>query len=115
MSDDQAQDKNVNIINSYDKQEKDKFSCTYFIQTIPILPFNLAIMILLCNICFPSLGTFYMACIGNKPKRVQILVGIFQLILTPFIIGYVWSIFWGIKTINISYSSPCEDKSQKNQ
>ena len=45
MSDDQAQDKNVNVINSYEKQEKDKFSCTYFIQTIPILPFNLAIIL----------------------------------------------------------------------
>jgi hypothetical protein len=115
MSEEQQEDKNVEIINAYEKKEKNEFSFKYFMQTIPILPFNLALMILLCNICFPSLGTFYMACIGNKPKKIQIIVGIIQLFLTPLIIGYIWSIFWGIKAINISYSSPCEDKNQKNQ
>ena len=115
MSEEQEQEKNVEINNSYEKNEINKMSLQYFIQTIPILPFNLALMILLCNIFFPALGTFYMACIGNKPKRIQFVVGLLQLIFTPAIIGYIWSIFWGIKAINISYSSPFEDKNQKNQ
>lgn len=73
------------------------------IRTIPELPRGLAIMILLCNIFFPSSGTFYMGCIGDKVRSTQFMVAVFQLLTVPILIGYIWSVFWGIKALNKSY------------
>lgn len=83
--------------------KKDHLTLSNFIKTIPELPRGLAIMILLCNIFFPSSGTFYMACIGDKVRKTQFLVAAFQLISIPILIGYIWSIFWGIKAVQKSY------------
>lgn len=80
-----------------------KFSVEKIIRTIPELPQGLAIVILICNIFFPSSGTFYMACIGDKLRKTQFYVAILQLISTPIIIGYVWSIYWGVKSYQKSY------------
>ena len=76
---------------------------TKIVRTIPELPRGLAIMILLCNIFFPSSGTFYMACIGDKVRKTQFMVAAFQLITVPILIGYIWSLFWGIKAMQKSY------------
>lgn len=87
-----------------DQPKKQKVtSCESLTKAIPELPCALAVMILLCNIFFPPIGTFYMTCIGDKCRKTQIAVGALQLITGPFIIGYVWSIYWGIKTIKKSY------------
>ena len=73
------------------------------IRTIPELPRGLAIMILLCNIFFPSSGTFYMGCIGDKVRSTQFMVAVLQLLTVPILIGYIWSVFWGIKAMSKSY------------
>ena len=89
--------------NKKEEVRKDPLSLSNLIRTIPELPRGLAIMILLCNIFFPSSGTFYMACIGDKVRKTQFLVAAFQLISIPIIIGYIWSIYWGIKAMQKSY------------
>ena len=72
-------------------------------NNIPSLPLNLAIMIFLSNLIFPSSGTFYLSCIGDKFSRSQIVVGILQLLTLAFLIGWAWSIYWGILTLKKSY------------
>ena len=95
----------VKIKDNYSsKVVKDKYSCEYFKATIPILPLNLAIMIFLCNLFFPSLGTFYMGCIGNTPRKTQFLIAVLQLVTIPFVVGIIWSWYWGYLTIGKSYS-----------
>ena len=72
-------------------------------KEIPSLPLNLAIMIFLSNLIFPPSGTFYLSCIGDKYRRSQMIVAILQLSTLAFLIGYIWSIYWGILTLKKSY------------
>ena len=75
----------------------------YIKKNIPALPLNLAIMIFISNLLFPSSGTFYLSFIGNGFRKSQLIVGLMQLISTFFVIGWAWSIYWGYLTIKKSY------------
>lgn len=69
---------------------------------IPSLNKGLAIVLLVLNINMPSMGTFLSACLGDKLRTTQLLVGLLQLLLFFCIIGWVWSIWWGILIFNKS-------------
>ena len=86
------------------QQKKNRvISCETLARGIPELPCSLAVMILLVNVFFPSFGSFYLICIGDKCRKSQLVVATLQLITTPLIVGYIWSIYWGIKAIKKSY------------
>lgn len=53
-------------------------------------------MILILNIFFPGWGTMVSACLGSECRTATVLLGLLQLILAPLIIGWVWSIIWGL-------------------
>lgn len=95
----------VKVNNEEQSQPKKQkvISCDSLSRGIPELPCCLAVMILLCNIFFPSTGTFYLICIGDKCRKSQLVVAILQFFTVPLIVGYVWSIYWGIKTVKKSY------------
>lgn len=96
-------------------KEESKGKENYWIKTIPVLPRSLAVMLLLCNIFFPSSGTFFMACIGDKLRKTQFLIAVFQLITTFLIVGYVWSIVWGVYVVMKSYVHEQKDLSKHCQ
>ena len=62
---------------------------------IPCTTSIIAIILLIINIIFPGIGTVVMAFIGGfKPKTL--IVGILQFFTAFLIIGWIWSIWWGI-------------------
>ena len=63
---------------------------------LPTLNKVLAIVILVLNIILPGIGTIICSLIGPKFELDNLLVGIVQLLLAVCIIGWVWSIWWGI-------------------
>ncbi len=63
---------------------------------IPKLSKGMGIIILLLNIFIPPAGTFLLACIGPEFKSSQIIVGLLQLLLLGILVGWVWSICWGL-------------------
>lgn len=63
---------------------------------IPSLGKGLALVLLILNIIFPAWGTFLSACLGKEFKSTQIIVGLLQFFTCFLIIGWIWSIWWGI-------------------
>ena len=65
-------------------------------QTIPRLDRTPAICLAITNIFLPGIGTIIGAYIGKDGMQFdQVFIGLFQLLLTLFIIGWIWSIHWG--------------------
>ena len=74
-----------------------------WITSIPSVNGCCAFFILILNIFFPGVGTLVLACIGDRfACGNQFLVGILQIILAPLIIGWIWSIYWGILVLGKS-------------
>ena len=92
-----------NVNNNINKGKSCSEKWEYIKKNIPALPLNLAIMIFISNLIFPSSGTFYLSIIGNGFIKPQLIVGLIQLISLFFLIGWLWSIYWGYLTIKKSY------------
>jgi hypothetical protein len=74
-----------------------------FKDHIPILPHTTSIIILIINIFFPGFGTFCLICLGGGDFWVEhLMIGLIQLFCTPFMIGWIWSLAWGIHTVRKS-------------
>ena len=54
------------------------------------------IVLLILNIVWPGLGTIINSFMGDKVHCTSLLVGVFQMLLAWIIIGWIWSIWWGI-------------------
>lgn len=67
---------------------------------IPSLPKGLAIVLLILNIIFPALGTAFSACLGDKFRPTQLIVALLQFVTVFIIVGWIWSIWWGILIFN---------------
>lgn len=74
-------------------------------QDIPSLSRGLAIVILLLNIFIPPLGTFLLSCFGGSFKPTQLIIALLQLLLLGILIGWVWSVWWGILTMEKCHDS----------
>ena len=89
---------------------------TYCGDPISILPEGWAICLLITNIFLPGIGTsFYLhiwncvhshdCCQSCENVLTQLKwwgIGLAQLLLTPFVIGYIWSIYTSIQVLNYS-------------
>ena len=58
-------------------------------------PFHIVCLVL--NIILPGVGTLVAIFAQEKKKFVvdKVIIGIVQLITAPFIVGWLFSIFWG--------------------
>ena len=72
--------------------------------SIPNLNKVLAIIILVINCFLPGIGTICLACLGPRFVWQHIMIGLFQLLLCAIIIGWVWSILWGVLVVMKSTS-----------
>ena len=62
---------------------------------IPIVNGCTAIILLIINIFLPGVGTIVMCFLGGfKPNTL--LVGLLQFFTAFLIIGWIWSIWWGV-------------------
>jgi hypothetical protein len=61
----------------------------------PRLDSSLAVLILILNILFPGIGTIVMGC-NSTNSGSWICIGILQIFLSMFLIGWIWAIITGI-------------------
>ncbi len=62
---------------------------------IPSTSTVIAIVLLIINIFLPGVGTIVMSFLDGFKLRT-LIVGILQFVLTFVIVGWIWSIWWGI-------------------
>jgi hypothetical protein len=79
--------------------------CNKIQDIIPSVNILLAILLLIVNIFLPGVGTMIIACVNGKFQGEHIIVGILQFITAGIIIGWVWSIWWGILFVQKSARS----------
>ena len=74
-----------------------------FIEHIPILAHSTSVVILIINIFLPGFGTFFLICLGGGDYWVEhLMIGLIQLFCAPFVLGWIWSVIWGIETVRKS-------------
>jgi hypothetical protein len=73
-----------------------KYTYVSLKELIPKVPKGLAIILCVLNIIFPGLGTVMLACVGNSFVPQHLVVGLLQFITAVCIVGWIWSILWGI-------------------
>ena len=61
----------------------------------------MASVCLILNIFLPGFGTILNACLGVRVLP-GLIYGFLQILLTPILIGWVWSIIYGIKIVQRS-------------
>lgn len=66
----------------------------------PKLSSGCAIVILILNIFFPGIGTIIMGCAGNTNTGSWICIGICQILLAVFLVGWIWAIVVGVNCMN---------------
>ncbi len=61
-------------------------------------------LVLLCNIIIPGFGTMIQSyCDGRSCWNCgTFFVGVLQLILAPILVGWIWSIWHGIRVYEVS-------------
>ena len=71
-----------------------------------------AYICLVLNILIPGTGTMVASCVGkeNFADKTQMIVGIFQLLTSIYIIGWIWSICWGVMIVKNSKGGHLEVK-----
>lgn len=55
------------------------------------------------NFVLPGVGTLLAVCFGNKATTLQFMIGCFQLVSAPLLIGWIFSILWGVILIRKPY------------
>lgn len=85
----------------------------YFRKAIPHLPMPLAVIFCLMNVLIPGSGTL-LSVLGiicgcktehdskRKSSLISLLAAFLQLITAPIIVGWIWSVLWGITFVNVS-------------
>ncbi len=69
--------------------------CEKLVDDIQPVTETLGLVLFILNIFLPGFGTMLNACLGPKFSCTQLGLGFVQGILTFFLIGWLWSIYWG--------------------
>ncbi|CAL1296961.1 unnamed protein product [Larinioides sclopetarius] len=86
-----------------------------FRKAVPRMPIAVAVLLCLMNVVLPGTGTLISAftvfcgCTTEHQDKRQslfynLLAALLQLLLCPIIVGWIWSVLWGITFVNISVS-----------
>ena len=64
-------------------------------RVVPALAYTCAVL----NVILSGSGSMIAGCVGDKDKggmwdRTTTAIGLMQLLLAPYLIGWVWSIYW---------------------
>jgi len=84
-------------------------------NAIPVMPIPLAVLCCIFNICAPGVGTllssFMVFCCGptriKSPCRafgLNIVCGLLQMVTFVIIVGWIWSILWGMNFVQLALS-----------
>ena len=77
------------------------------VTTIPKVSQPVAIVCAVFNLLLPGWGTWIMACASDEtvPKTQQV-IGLIQFLTAAFLIGWVWSIYWGYLIVMKAMEGP---------
>ena len=56
----------------------------------------MGVILFIVNIILPGIGTIINSFMGSKFNSTNCIVGLVQLLTCIIIIGWIWSIWWGI-------------------
>eukprot|EP00285_Hemiselmis_virescens_P016163 CAMPEP_0173386298 /NCGR_PEP_ID=MMETSP1356-20130122/8898_1 /TAXON_ID=77927 ORGANISM="Hemiselmis virescens, Strain PCC157" /NCGR_SAMPLE_ID=MMETSP1356 /ASSEMBLY_ACC=CAM_ASM_000847 /LENGTH=94 /DNA_ID=CAMNT_0014342473 /DNA_START=46 /DNA_END=330 /DNA_ORIENTATION=+ len=62
-------------------------------QTVPSISKNMGILCFLLNVFLPGVGSMVAGAMESKWSTV--IIGVLQLLTCWFILGWIWSIWWG--------------------
>ena len=69
-------------------------------QSFPqTLSLPVAILSLILNIILPGFGTFVLASQTEPLSRTMLSMGCLQFMTAPFLVGYIWAIYWSVLAI----------------
>ena len=69
-----------------------------------------ASFLLIINVFFPGVGTIIMSFMGGDEILIeQLIIGVLQMVLISCLIGWIWSIYWGIIIYRKSYDENHRD------
>ena len=68
---------------------------------VPALHNIISYIVLALNVVLPGSGTVVAACMAERyvANKTQLIVGMFQLLTAIYLVGWAWSIYWGILII----------------
>ena len=69
-------------------------------QNVPSVPRSMGLLCLILNIVLPGWGTIIAAI--QADDAATILLGVLQFLLTPGVVGYIFSVWWGVLIFNKS-------------
>lgn len=67
-----------------------------WIETIQPTKKSWAIVLLIINVFLPGVGTIINSMLGQGITYTGIMIGALQMLLSVGIIGWLWSIYWGV-------------------
>lgn len=78
--------------------------CNSWLATIRPTGGFCAVLLFILNVFLPGVGTILNAlCCGKGPVSCTgLLIGLLQLITASFLLGFIWSIWWGIEIMKRS-------------
>ena len=65
------------------------------LKEMPCLAFPLNFIALIMNVIFPGTGTMLASFFFNGCSKAMFIIGIIQAMTSVFIVGWVWSFYWG--------------------
>ncbi|CAI2380754.1 unnamed protein product [Moneuplotes crassus] len=78
------------------------------ITEVPYLPTPWNFILCIINCIIPGLGTILSSIWADPCSKTQAIIGVFQLLLAPIFIGWIWSIAWSFLLIKKSFSEKRE-------
>jgi hypothetical protein len=76
-----------------------------FLSAIPKVGRTIGMLVLVLNIILPGIGSILAGIIGGRSSDMGCVVaGVLQLLTAVFIVGWIWSIWWGVQIYQKSRS-----------
>ena len=69
-------------------------------------------VVMVLSVVLPGTGTLLSACIGYSTSwsKTQLFIGMLQLMTAVFLVGWIWSIWWGWKILHKSLRADYQEQ-----
>jgi hypothetical protein len=85
------------------------------VGNVPKTTVKQSILILIMNIIIPGSGTILLGIISDPRNDNLIKTGVLQFISAIFVVGWIWSIWWGIELVKKAKDDAVEDIERKKE
>ena len=94
---------------SFREQDKEMW---LIVSDVPRLHGPWPYVVFVLSIVLPGSGTMVAACAGYTTSwsKCQLFIGMLQMMTFVYLIGWIWSIWWGWKILHKSLKADAEDE-----